>query len=311
MKFLGINVKSRFFLAPMAGVTNLPFRLLCKKHGAGLVFTEQVSARQVLVCERKEIEAMKTCREEKPCAVQLFGSQAEEFAKAAKLCRDFEIININCGCPQHDVTRAGAGAALLKEPEKIAEIIRAVKAEVKKPVTVKIRLGWEKDDSLEIAKAVEKAGADALIIHGRTAEQRYKGKADWKAIGRVVKGVSIPVVANGGIISAGSAEECLKVSGAEFGMVGTAALSNPFIFREIEEHFKGWEWQASDEEKLGLFKEYRKLCGKQGIVSLADLRQKAIFFTKGIRGSRKMRERLSGAKNFEEIDNAVSFCMHK
>ena len=305
MKFCGISVKSKFFLAPMAEVSNLPFRLLCRKHGAGLVFTEQIPAMQLMKRKKEEIEAMKTSKEERPCAVQLFGNNAGHFAEAAKMCNDFSMININCGCPNHSITSHGAGSALLKEPKKIAEIITAVKQVTKKPVSVKIRLGWKKDEPLKIARAAEAAGADAVIIHARTAVQGYGGKAEWKSIGKVSGKLSVPVVANGDIISPESAEECLKLSGAEFAMIGRAAMANPFIFKEIDSYFKGKNRHASDGDKLALFMEYKKLCEKTGILSLNDLRQKAMYFITGLRGARVMRGRLSTAKNLEQVEEVL------
>ena len=305
MKFLGVNVKSNFFLAPMADVTNLPFRLLCKKYGCGMGFTEQINSTQIArnkeQFEKEEFHSIKTCKEEKPVCVQLFGNRAEDFGTAAKIIeKKFEILNINCGCPAPKETSIGAGAALLKEPKKIAEIIKEMKSIAKKPITAKIRLGWNKNEGIKIAKVIEKAGADAIIIHGRTAVQGYSGEADWKAIRKISENVSIPVVANGDVDSKESAEMILEKTKCEFAMIGREAMRNPLIFREITEGEK-----ASEEEKVNLFFEYYELCKKYRVVEFTDLKIKAMQFTKGIEGTKKTRVEIVNAKKIEEIKSAL------
>ena len=309
MKFCGIKVESNFFLAPMAGITNLPFRLLCKKQGAGMAFTEQANATQIARMPKKALEnfpLLKTCAEEKPVAVQLFGNNAKDFAKTAELIEEsFEMVNVNAGCPSTRETKIGAGAALLKEPEKIVEIVKRLKEVCKKPVSVKIRLGWGKDESAKICKIIEKAGADAIIVHARLAGQGYSGKADWSAVKFLVKSSGIPIVYNGDIVDAKSAFGMLEKTGASFGMIGRQAMQNPFIFKEIAEFEKGKEWKAGAKEKVQAFFEYYELCESFGTLDLADLKLKAMQLSKGIEGARKAREEIMKAGKAEEISRAL------
>lgn len=307
MKFCNVKVESPFFLAPMAAFTNLPFRLLCKKAGAGMVFTEMVTAagisRKPEISEK--LQELKTCREEKPVAVQLFASKPEEFAKAASIVeKDFEILNVNAGCPATKETTIGAGAALLRKPELIGKIVEAMKEIAEKPVTVKIRLGWQKDDSVKICKIIEKAGADAIIVHARLAGQGYSGKADWSAVKFLVKNSGIPIVYNGDINSE-NAFELLEKTGCGFGMIGRAAISNPFVFKEIDALKNGKDWKAGRKERINAFFEYEGLCKKFGILDFADLKLKAMQFCKGMEGARKAREKITQAKNSEEIERAM------
>jgi len=309
-KFGGIKVKSNFFLAPMAAVSSLPFRVMCKQMGAGLVFTEQVNATQISkkpeLFTKNKIFSIKTCKEEKPVVVQLFGTEPKDFAIATKIVeKRFEMINLNCGCPAKKEVEIGAGAALLKEPKKIVEIIKSIKSVSTKPVTVKIRLGWSKNEGVKIAKMIEKAGADALIVHGRTAEQGYSGKANWKAIKKIQEAIEIPVVANGDIVDAKSAMEILEKTNCEFGMIGRTAMTNPFIFKEIIEFEKGKEWFPTSKEKINAFFDYYALCEKFEMIKLSDLKLKAMNFTKGIEGIKKRRTELLKSKTIEEIKKVL------
>ncbi|MEM4256739.1 MAG: tRNA-dihydrouridine synthase family protein [Candidatus Diapherotrites archaeon] len=307
MNFCGIKVESNFFLAPMAAITNLPFRLLCKNYGAGLVFTEQINATRIALnpdsFSNSEFEIIKTIESEKPVGVQLFGSNPKDFALAVEVVeKNFDLININCGCPSQKEVSIGAGAALLKSPEKIVSIIEHVKPITEKPLTIKMRLGWSTNEALKIVKEIEKAGADAIIIHGRTALQGYSGFADWNAIKLIKSQTSLPLVANGDVDSGRKAEQLLKETNCEFGMVGRAAMSNPFVFKSINDwFFKGFEFVPSNKEKISLFFEYAKICESLGFNDFQDLKLKAIQFTKGIEFSAKLRSKLSLAKSKEEL----------
>ena len=307
MEFCVIRVESPFFLAPMAAITSLPFRLMCKKQGAGLVITEQINATQIArnpdPFTNNEFFTIKTTAEEKPVGVQLFGAVEKDFIAAVETVeKDFEFININCGCPSHRETSIGAGAALLKEPEKIAGIVKAIAGVTEKPVTAKIRLGWSENKSVAIAKTIEKAGADAIMVHGRTASAGYSGKADWDAIGKIVKELSIPVVANGDVNSGKAAQQMLEVTGANFGMIGRCAMTNPYIFREIKAWFdEKVEWKPSAREKIGGFFNYLEACEKYDMVKLTDLKLKAVQFTKGIEFTKQTRVELQAAQNLDEI----------
>lgn len=272
-------------------------------------FTEMVNATHV--ARKPEIvetlRELKTCREEKPVALQLFGNNPTEFAKAAVLLeKKFEMVNVNAGCPATNETKIGSGAALLRKPEKIAEIVRATKAVCEKPVSVKIRLGWQRNDSPEICKLIEKAGADAIIVHARLAGQGYSGKADWSAVKFLVKNSGIPIVYNGDINDGKSAWELLEKTGCEFAMIGRGAMQNPLIFKEIEEFKKGKEWKASSKERLNAFEEYFKLCGEFNLLDEANLKIIAMQFSKGIQGARKLREKIMKAKNVLEIGKIIA-----
>lgn len=311
MDFCGIKVESPFFLAPMAAITSLPFRLMCRKLGAGLVITEQINATHIArnpdPFTNNEFFTIKTVDEEKPVGVQLFGTVEKDFIAAVEIVeKNFELININCGCPSHRETSIGAGAALLKEPKKIASIVGAIKSVSTKPVTAKIRLGWSANEGVSIAKEIERSGADAIMVHGRTAEQKYMGEADWEAIKEVAESVSIPVVANGDVDSAQKAQELLEKTGCEFGMVGRAAMKNPFIFREINRLLEErTEWAPSNAEKIKSFFEYYDYCERFGMVRLADLKLKATHFTRGIEFTKQARVNILGADSFEEIKNSL------
>lgn len=305
--FCGIRVESPFFLAPMAAITSLPFRLMCREQGAGLVITEQINATQIArnpdPFTNNEFFNIRTVEEEKPVGVQLFGAIEKDFICAVEAVeKNFEFININCGCPSHKEVSIGAGAALLKTPQKIAGIVKTIKGITIKPVTAKIRLGWNSNESVRIAKEIEKAGADAVMVHGRTAEQGYSGTADWSAIRAVRDALSIPVVANGDVSSGTKAKELLEATGCEFGMVGRNAMSNPFIFREINSYLnQGIEWKPNAKEKIECFFDYYEHCRRFGMVRVADLKLKAVQLTKGIEFTKQARVQLQGAKELEEV----------
>jgi len=310
LEFCGIPVESKFFLAPMAAVTALPFRLMCKNQGAGLTITEQINATQIArnpdPFTNNEFFTIKTVKEEKPVGVQLFGVDEKDFITAVDLVeKNFELININCGCPAQRETSIGAGAALLKKPEKIVSIVKAIKSVATKPVTVKIRLGWSTNESLKIVKEIEKSDCDAIMVHGRTASQKYMGEADWSAIKEINENTSIPIVANGDVNSGKSAEELLEKTNCEFGMIGRQAMSNPFIFKEINEHFNGNDWKPSAMDKINCFFDYYKQCEKFDMVKISDLKAKAIQLTKGIEFTKKTRVELIQAKSIEEINKAL------
>src|SRR3989344_3281083 len=311
MRFCGIAVESPFFLAPMAAVTSLPFRLMCKGQGAGLVITEQINATQIArnsdPFTNNEFFTIKTTPEEKPVGVQLFGAVEKDFISAVEAVeKNFELININCGCPSHKEVSIGAGAALLKNPQKIAGIVKAIAGVTTKPVSAKIRLGWSENESVKIAKIIERAGADAIMVHGRTASQGYSGVANWQAIKAVREALSIPVVANGDANSAQKAMQMLNETGCEFGMIGRSAMTNPYIFREIKELGNGNEWKASASTKINGFFDYLQACEEFDMVKLSDLKIKAVQFTKGIEFTKQTRVELQTAQSVEEIKEALN-----
>ena len=244
-KIGNVEMENPFVLAPMAGVTDLPFRRLCKEQGAGLICMEMVSAKAISFHNKNTEALMEIAPEEHPVSMQLFGSEPELMAEVARSIeeRPFDILDINMGCPVPKVVNNGEGSALLKDPDKIVRIVKAVSSAISKPVTVKLRIGFENVpvDIVDIARRTEDAGAKAIAIHGRTRQQYYSGKADWDTIRRVKEAVSIPVIGNGDVDSPLKAEAMIKETGCDAVMVGRAVRGNPWIFRELNHYFAAGE----------------------------------------------------------------------
>ena len=236
--FIGdIEINSKLALAPMAGVTDLAFRLICRELGAGLTYTEMVSAKALVYQDKKTLGLLCLGESEHPAGVQIFGSDISCMAEGAALALEksgADFVDINMGCPVGKVVKSGDGSALMREPEKAMRIIEAVVKNVKRPVTIKIRKGWDKGSSnaVEFSKMAEAAGASAVTVHGRTRTQMYSGKADWDIIGDVKRAVTIPVIANGDIFTPEDARHILKYTGADMGMIGRGALGDPWLFQQ-------------------------------------------------------------------------------
>jgi len=232
-----ISIDSKLALAPMAGVTDLAFRTICKKMGAGLTYTEMVSAKALVYNDIKTATLLKIGENEHPVAVQIFGSEVDSMAKGAVLALEIsggDIIDINMGCPVGKIVKSGDGCALMREPEKAREIIEAVVDSVPCPVTVKIRKGWDNGNvnAVEFAQMAQEAGAAAVAVHGRTRVQQYSGVADWNIIREVKKAVDIPVIANGDVFTPKDAARILKYTNADIAMIGRGALGNPWLFAQ-------------------------------------------------------------------------------
>ena len=244
-KIGNVRIENPFVLAPMAGVTDMPFRTLCKEQGAGLICMEMISAKAISFHNKNTIALMKIDPCEHPVSMQLFGSEPELMAEVAKSIedKDFDILDINMGCPVPKVVNNGEGSALLKNPELIVQIIKSVSSAIQKPVTVKVRIGFENApvDIVEIARRAEDAGAAAIAVHGRTRQQYYSGTADWDIIRQVKEAVSIPVIGNGDVDSPLKAEALLKQTGCDGVMIGRAVRGNPWIFREMNHYFQTGE----------------------------------------------------------------------
>ena len=241
MKIGNVELENNIFLAPMAGITDLPFRLICKENDAGLVYTEMISAKALLYNDEKTKLLLKTCDKEKPLAVQIFGSDVEAIAYASKYVSEFaDIVDINMGCPAPKVVKNGDGSRLLLNLELVKQIIETAVANSKVPVTVKMRTGWDADNIVvvEAAKIAEKAGASAITVHGRTRSQYYSGEADWNIIKQVKESVSIPVIGNGDVTSREIAKKRLEQSGVDAIMIGRGAFGNPWIFRETVQYLQ-------------------------------------------------------------------------
>lgn len=236
-------VANNVFLAPLAGLTDYPFRAVARGFGPGLTVTEMVSARAICMANKKTLKMARPGPGERPLSVQLFGSDPMVMKEAAIICQDLgaSIIDVNMGCPQKKVIRSGSGAALMKEPQLAAAIIREIASEVDLPVTAKIRLGWDKDsvNAPEFSKMLQDAGASLIAVHARTRSQMFGGKADWKAIRAVAEAVDIPVIANGDIKTVEDAARCLEESRAHGVMIGRAALGRPWFLRQVADHLSG------------------------------------------------------------------------
>jgi tRNA-dihydrouridine synthase B len=307
------ELQGKIILAPMADITNIAFRIMCKKYGAGLVSTELLSANAISRENNAVLKLALTDKSEKPVSCQIFSQNTENLVKSAKILenRGFDIIDINFGCPSKKIIEQGSGGALLKRKNKIAEIVKEVSSAINIPLTVKIRSGFKnKINAVEIAKICEENGASAIIIHARTVEQEYSGKADWKVIADVKKAIKIPVIGNGDVFSGEDAERMFKETNCDYIMVGRGTIGNPFIFHQINQYLKNHEMIfQTKEEKIKDYFEYIELAKKFNIFSIKDAKLKAQEFTKGLEGSARLRRELNNVKEREEIESLMKGMM--
>lgn len=311
----GVQLPNRLVLAPMADICRPSFRLLCRKRGAGLVFTEMMNAEGVVRGSERTLSMTRTFAGERPVALQLFGSKPAVIAKAAAVVENrADIIDINCGCPVQKVVKHGAGCALMKEPEKIGEIVKAVVDAVDAPVTVKLRLGMSAKSKsfLQAASEAESAGASALTLHARTCDQGYSGSADWHAIAALKKSVGIPVIGNGDVRTPQDCRRMLDETGCEFVMIGRAAMGNPYVFEQCERFLRTGKAlpPQTAAERLKDFRTLLRLHKKHDAMppsrSFVFVKQQAVLFTTGLRGSVAARTRLSGAKDEDGVIEAFA-----
>ena len=305
-----VDIENPFVLAPMAGITDLPFRGLCREQGAGLVYTEMVSAKAISYRNRNTLPLMEISPGEHPAALQIFGSEPELMAEVARSIEEqpFDIPDINMGCPVPKVVNNGEGSALLKNPALIREIVTAVSGAVKKPVTVKIRIGFEgaSVDPVEIAKIIEDSGAAALAVHGRTRQQYYSGHADWETIRKIKEAVSIPVMGNGDVDSPKKAEAMLKETGCDAVMIGRAARGNPWIFREMNHYFQTGELlprPSLEELKEMILRHTRWQIEKKGeYTGIREMRKHVAWYTAGMRHSAGIRRESNLISSYQELE---------
>jgi nifR3 family TIM-barrel protein len=303
-----IKLKNPLVLAPMVDVTDLPFRLLCRRAGAGLAFTEMVYIDALLHENAPTLRMVKTCKEDSPLGLQITGNDVnefEEFVKRRNLWKDFDLIDLNCGCPSSRIIGTEAGSFLLKDPEKIAAIIRVLK-KTKKIVSVKIRLGYLKNNVVNIAKKIEGAGADAITIHARLSNDPYAKKADWSWITKVKKEVKIPVIGNGDVFNGKDVKKLLDETNCDGVMIARAAIGDPLVFRRILDYLKtGNEKESSFKENFKQFEEYLKL-EKKYFKNKADFNKLKYVggkFLRGFRNAGKKRDEFVKLKNWKDIEN--------
>lgn len=310
-KIGNVEIKNQVVLAPMAGISNTAYRQIIKEMGAGLIFAEMVSDKALVYGSEKTFDLLKMSDMERPIAQQIFGSDVDSFVKAAKLVEDKmhpDIIDINMGCPVPKVAiKSQAGSALLKNPDKIKEIVSAVVKAVSVPVTVKIRSGWDANsvNAVEVAKVIEEAGASAITVHGRTRAQGYSGNADWNIIKQVKEMVNIPVIGNGDVTSAEKAKEMLDFTGCDAVMIGRGVLGNPWLIKECVSYLESGiiPPKPSAREKIEMLKRHYQLLvdstsEKQAIL---EIRTHALWYIKGMPKSAYIKNEICKTKNSEDL----------
>lgn len=301
-------------LAPLAGISNLPFRLIARSLGCALAYTEMISANGLVRKTDRTYEYLKTCADDHPLGGQVFGADPEIVAQASRIIADSgaDLIDINMGCPVKKVIKTGSGAILMKDPERVARIITSVKNAVSIPVTVKIRSGWTHGsiNAVKIARIAESAGADAITVHARTADQGYSGVADWKVIAEVKKAVKIPVIGNGDIWRPKDAERMLKETSCDAVMVGRGALGNPWIFKGIIQTCSGQteNYLPSLDQRQKMIKKHWEMEIQFLGEKLADkiFRKHLLWYTKGLEGASRFRQLAGNLKDGEVILNELN-----
>ena len=314
MKIGNVNLANPYILAPMAGVTDLPFRLLCKEQGAGLLCMEMISAK-ALQYKNKNTKALLAIHpEEYPVSLQLFGSDPKIMSEMAKMIEElpFQILDINMGCPVPKVVRNGEGSALMKNPKLVYELVSATVKAIKKPVTVKVRKGFDDEhiNAVEIAKIIEEAGAAAVAVHGRTREQYYSGKADWEIIRQVKEAVSIPVIGNGDVTSGEKAIAMREQTGCDGVMIARGAQGNPWIFSELLEYERTGRLPDRpdvEEIKQTMLRHARLQIEYKGdFTGIREMRKHVAWYTKGLHGAARLRDQINQVESYAELENLLT-----
>lgn len=309
MKIGNVNIENNLVLAPMAGVTDLPFRILCREQGCGLLYTEMVSAKAVLYNNKNTEALLEVEPEENPISLQLFGSDPQIMADMAKRLeeRPFDIFDINMGCPVPKIVNNGEGSALMKNPLLVGQIVEAMAKAVKKPVTVKIRNGFNDDmiNAPEIAHIVEESGGAAVAVHGRTREQFYSGRADWDIIRQVVERVNIPVIGNGDVCSAEDVIAMEQQTGCEAVMIGRGARGNPWIFSRINEYRRTGVLPPKPDvaEIKRMIKKHAQLQlrYKGEYLGIREMRKHVAWYTTGLKDSAALRNEVNLTESMDEL----------
>lgn len=311
MKIGNIEIDSRTAaLAPMAGVADKAFREICVSYGASYVVSEMVSSKGLTMCDRKSKKLLSLSEKERPAAAQIFGNDPEIMAQSAKACLDYtpDVIDINMGCPAPKIAGNGGGSALLKTPDLAEEIMKSVKAAVDIPVTVKIRLGWDKDsiNCIDMAQRAERAGISAVTLHGRTRQQMYAPPVDLGMIARVKESIGIPLIGNGDITDGPSAARMLEETGCDYLMVGRGALGRPWVFSQINAYLQQGiilPEPPVSERMLVMIKHIKLICEYKGErVGIREARKHAAWYIKGIKGAAAYRQQVGALESIEQLE---------
>lgn len=313
LKIGTVELENPYILAPMAGVTDLPFRLLCKEQGAGLLCMEMVSAKAIQYNNKNTKALLEIHPEELPVSLQLFGSDPDVISEIAKRIEElpFSILDINMGCPVPKIVKNGEGSALMKNPKLVYEIVRKTARAIQKPVTVKIRKGFDDTciNAVEIAKIIEDAGGKAVAVHGRTREQYYSGKADWDIIRQVKEAVAIPVIGNGDVVSGESAIAIQKETGCDGVMIGRGAQGNPWIFSELLEYERTGRMPLRPSveaiRKMMLRHAQLQMQYKGEYLGIREMRKHVSWYTSGLPNSAKLRDEINRVESYAELEQLL------
>lgn len=310
-----VELKNNLMLAPMAGVTDLPFRLLCKEQGVGLLCMEMVSAKAILYKNKNTEELMQVHPEENPVSLQLFGSDPDIMAEIAQRIepRNFDIIDVNMGCPVPKVVKNKEGSALMLEPKRVEQILTKMAKSIEKPLSVKIRKGFDDDhiNAVEIAKIAEASGVSMIAVHGRTREQYYSGEADWDIIRRVKEAVSIPVIGNGDIRSADDVRRMYEQTGCDGFMIGRGAQGNPWIFSQILEGNLQTEKPDREEVAAMILRHGELLLQYKGeFTGMREIRKHAAWYTTGYPNSSRLRDEINHVETYEQLCELIESWAH-
>lgn len=314
MKQIGnVKLNNPFLLAPLAGITDAPFRTLAREKGAGLTYSEMVSGKGLWYRDKNTEKILYTYEDEDMVAFQVFGSEPDIMAFTADKLEKYpnKILDFNIGCPVPKIVRNGEGSSLMKDPDLVYHLIKAMVENTSKPVTAKIRLGWDKEhiNALDVARAVQSAGGSAVTVHGRTREEFYQGRANWEEIRKVKEGVDIPVIGNGDVTSWEDAKNMFEITGCDMIMIGRGALGNPWIFEELNAGYEGREIKPAPslEERKEMMKRHLMMVVdlKGEYAGIREMRKHVGWYIKGLHGSARLRGQINEIDNLEDLIKAI------